>query len=120
MAVTMQEQPTWSGDWKVMIVDTLSCWATMELTHWRNGVYQLNTGTQAIGMDFATFEQALRVADYLQLELGKDYLVFPLLCKYSTIVDGAFTGHGLLVLNWHGRQRLMAYLVTLTQPLAPW
>ena len=43
MAVTMQEQPTWSGDWKVMIVDTLSCWATMELTHWRNGVYQLNT-----------------------------------------------------------------------------
>ena len=48
MVVTMQEQPTWSGDWKVMIVDTLSCWATMELTHWRNGVYQLNTGTQAI------------------------------------------------------------------------
>ena len=24
MAVTMQEQQTWSGDWKVMIVDTSS------------------------------------------------------------------------------------------------
>ena len=91
MAVTMQmqEQPTWSGDWKVMIVDTSCCWTTVELTHWRNGVYQLNTRGYS-EWTFATFEQALRVADYLQLELGKDYLVFPLPCKYSTIVDGAF------------------------------
>lgn len=91
MAVTMQEQPTWSGDWKVMIVDTSCCWITMELTHWRNGFYQLNTRNSGYEeWTFATFEQALRVADYLQLKLGKDYLVFPLPCKYSTIVDGAF------------------------------
>ena len=50
-------------------------------------------------MDFATFEQALRVADYLQLELGKDYLVFPLPVNTAQSLMVLFTGHGLLVLE---------------------
>ena len=32
----------------------------------------------------------LSVADYLQIELDKDFLVFPLPCRYNSISDGAF------------------------------
>ena len=91
MAVTMQEQQTWSGDWKVMIVDTSSFWTTMELTHWRNGNYELNYKNSGYKeWTFESYEQALRVADYLQIELDKDFLVFPLPCRYNSISDGAF------------------------------
>lgn len=91
MAVTMEEQQTWSGDWKVMIVEHAVFWSDRVLTHWRDGNYELNY--KGLGYEectFESYEQALRVADYLQIELNKSYLVFPIPCRYSSILDGAF------------------------------
>lgn len=91
MAVTMEEQQTWSGDWKVMIVEYSVFWSDRVLTHWKDGNYELNYRDSGYEeLTFESFEQALRVAEYLHMKLSKSYLVFPIPCRYSSILDGAF------------------------------